>query len=143
MISALAWHNFVTMNTQDLIKKREIRFCHLHPDTNQAQSALLLLSDAEGIVDIQFGDALCLYVSYDVRVLTLQAIEHVLVRLGYHLDNRLLSRMKRALYAYCEETQRSNLGCSDITDTTLMFINHQSRGHRCRDRRPEHWRKYL
>ena len=131
------------MNTDDVIKHREIRFCHLHPDQNQARSALLLLSDAEGIVDIQLGDALCLYVSYNVRQITLSAIEHVLVRLGYHLDNRLLTRIKRALYTYCEDTQRTNLGCSEITDTTLMFVNHQAKGHRCRDHRPEHWRKYL
>ena len=104
---------------------------------------MLLLSDADGIVDIQLGNALCLYVRYDVRQITLSAIEHVLVRLGYHLDSRLLSRMKRALYAYSEDTQRTNLGCSDITDTTLMFISHQAKGNRCRDRRPEHWRKYL
>ena len=131
------------MDTQDLIKRRELRFCHLHPDTNQAQSALLLLSDAEGITDIQFGDELCLYVSYDIRLLTLQAIEDVLVRLGYHLDNRLITRMKRALFTYSEDTQRSNLGCTEITDTTMIFINRQVNGNRCRDRRPEHWRKYL
>lgn len=131
------------MSTEDLIKRREILFCHLHPDKNQAQSALLLLSDAEGILDIQYGDALCLYVSYDVRILTLQAIENVLVRLGYHLDNRLISRMKRALYTYSEDTQRSNLGCLEITDTTMVLVNRQVNGSRCRDRRPEHWRKYL
>jgi hypothetical protein len=133
----------MAMSSEDLIKKREIRFCHLHPDKNQARSALLLLSDAEGIIDVQYGDALCLYVSYDVRLLTLQAIENVLIRLGFHLDSRLLSRMKRALYIYSEDTQRTNLGCSEITDTTTVFVNRQAKGNRCRDRRPEHWRKYL
>lgn len=131
------------MNDHDLIKRRELRFCHLHPDINQAQSALLLLSDAEGITDINFVDELCLYVSYDVRVLTLQAIENVLIRLGYHLDNRLITRMKRALYTYSEDAQRTNLGCLEITDTTMVFINRQANGSRCRDRRPEYWRKYL
>jgi hypothetical protein len=143
LISFTAWHNFMAMSSEDLIKKREIRFCHLHPDKNQARSALLLLSDAEGIIDVQYGDALCLYVSYDVRLLTLQAIENVLIRLGFHLDSRLLSRMKRALYIYSEDTQRTNLGCSEITDTTMVFVNRQAKGNRCRDRRPEHWRKYL
>ena len=131
------------MSTEDLIKKREIRFCHLHPDKNQAQSALLLLSDADGILEAQYGDALCLYVSYDVRLLTLQAIENVLIRLGYHLDNRLLTRMKRALYMYSEDTQRTNLGCSEITDTTMVFISRKANGSRCRDHRPDYWRKYL
>ncbi|MDH5472522.1 MAG: hypothetical protein OEY61_06665 [Gammaproteobacteria bacterium] len=130
----------------ELIKTREIRFCHLHPDTNQARNALLLLSHADGIIDIQFIDKLCIYISYDVRQLTLQAIEGVLIRLGYHLDNRLIHRMKRALYAYSENTQRDNLGIEEqkTSNTTKIFVkryaNHQ---HNCRDKRPEHWRKYL
>lgn len=132
-------------DAHDLIKRREIRFCQFHPDRNQAQSALLLLSDAEGIVDIQFGNELCLFVSYDVRMLTLQAIEDILVRLGYHLDNRLLSRMKRALYSYSEETQRANLGFAEVSDsTTAVFVKRYSVNyHGCRDKRPQHWRRYL
>ncbi|MCW9013541.1 MAG: hypothetical protein OQL06_07135 [Gammaproteobacteria bacterium] len=132
--------------SNELIKHREIRFCHLHPDPDQARSALLLLSDAEGIVDIKFGNELCLFISYDVRHLTMQAIENVLIRLGYHLDNRLLTRMKRALYTYSEETQRANIGClDDKTDnTTMVFVKRYSNNyHGCRDKRPEHWRKYL
>ena len=134
-------HNLACMSTsQELIKRREIRFCHLHPEPNQARSALLLLSDAEGILDIQFIDELCLHVTYDIRLLTLQALEDVLVRLGYHLDNRLLTRMKRALYAYSEETQRANLGNSEETDnTTMVFVKRYTTNyHGCRDKRPEH-----
>jgi len=132
-------------DTEDLIKRREVRFCHLHPDPDQARSALLLLSDAEGVLDITLADELCLYITYDVRYLTLEAIEKVLVRLGYHLDNRLLYRMKRALYYYSEETQRANLGVNDNTDTTTqVFVKRYSSNHHgCRDKRPEHWRKYL
>ncbi|MCW8935980.1 MAG: hypothetical protein OQK98_14780 [Gammaproteobacteria bacterium] len=130
---------------EELIKRRELRFCHLHPDPNQAHSALLLLSDAAGVVDITLADELCLYISYDVRYMTLDAIEKVLVRLGYHLDSRLLYRMKRALYIYSEETQRANLGVSVNTDnTTQVFVKrYSSNYHGCRDKRPEHWRKYL
>ncbi|TNF32816.1 MAG: hypothetical protein EP315_09165 [Gammaproteobacteria bacterium] len=130
----------------DIIKHRELRFCHLHPDTNQARSALLLLSDAEGLVDIQLVDNLTLYIAYDVRLLTLQSIENVLIRLGYHLDNRLLTRMKRALYIYSEETQRANLGKNivETDNTTKVFVKRYSINyHGCRDKRPEHWRKYL
>ena len=63
---------------EELVKRRELRFCHLHPDPNQARSALLLLSDAEGVIDISLANELCLYISYDVRHLTLDAIENVL-----------------------------------------------------------------
>ena len=130
---------------EELIKRREIRFCHLHPDPNQARSALLLLADTSGVVDITLADEICLYITYDVRHLTLDSIERILIRLGYHLDSRLLYRMKRALYNYSEETQRANLGMSDTTDnTTQVFINRYSSNHHgCRDKRPDHWRKYL
>ncbi len=134
------------MNEADeLIKRRELRFCHLHPDPDQARSALLLLSDADGVLDITLMDELCLYITYDVRQLTLDAIEKVLVRLGYHLDSRLLYRMKRALYSFSEETQRANLGGTDNTNnTTQVFIKRYTCNHHgCRDKRPEHWRKYL
>jgi len=132
-------------DTEDLIKNREISFCQLHPDPAQARSALLLLSDADGVVDIKLTDETSLYISYDVRLLTLQSIEAVLTRLGYHLDNHLLSRMKRALYAYVEDTQRANLGCCEETDNaTMVFVKRYSSNHHgCRDKRPEHWRKYL
>jgi len=130
---------------EELVKRRELRFCHLHPDPNQARSALLLLSDAEGVINISLANELCLYISYDVRHLTLEAIENVLVRLGYHLDSRLLYRMKRALYNYSEETQRANLGMLENTDnTTQVFVKrYTSNYHGCRDKRPDHWRKYL
>jgi len=129
----------------ELIKRRELRFCHLHPDPNQARSALLLLSDAEGVLDISFTDETSLFITYDVRYLTLTSIESVLIRLGYHLDSRLINRMKRALYNYSEETQRANLGVSDNTNTTTqVFVKrYTSNYHGCRDKRPEHWRKYL
>ena len=129
----------------DIIKRREINFCHLHPDPEQARSALLLLSDAEGVIDITFINELSLSIRYDVRLLTLQAVENVLTRLGYHLDNRLLNRMKLAIYSYSEETQRANLGTSVETDTTTkVFVKRYSTNyHGCRDKRPEHWRKYL
>jgi hypothetical protein len=132
-------------DSDDLIKRRELRFCHLHPDPNQARSALLLLADAEGVMDIAHTDELSLFITYDVRHLTLDTIENVLVRLGYHLDGRLINRMKRALYKYAEETQRANLGVSDNTDsTTQVFVKrYSSLCHGCRDKRPQHWRKYL
>lgn len=57
-------------DADDLMKRRELRFCHLHPDPNQARSALLLLSDAEGVMDISLTDELALFITYDVRHLT-------------------------------------------------------------------------
>jgi hypothetical protein len=129
---------------EDIIKHRDIRFCPLHPDPNQAQSALLLLTDAEGIHDIQYVDEICLRVAYDIRLLTLQSLEDVLVHLGFHLENTLLARMMRALYAYTEEAQRANLDCEDTDTTTMIFVRRYTTNyHGCRDKRPQHWRRYL
>lgn len=132
-------------DAEDLIKRRELQFSNLHPDLNQAHSVLMLLADAEGMLDIKLVDGLNLFITYDVRHLTLEAIESVLIRLGFHLDNCLINRMKRALFCYSEETQRANLGVCDNTDsTTQVFIKrYTSNYHGCRDKRPNHWRKYL
>jgi hypothetical protein len=131
-------------DSKDIVKRREVRFCPLHPDPNQAGSALLLLSDADGIIEVKYVDEVSLHVTYDVRFLTLQSLEDVLTRLGYHLDNRLIYRLKRALYTYSEETQRANLGCNDTDNTTMVFVKrYASNYHGCRDKRPQHWRRYL
>lgn len=128
-----------------LLKQREIRFCRLHPDTSQAHSACLILSDVEGIHRVQPLDPYVLHVSYDVSCFTLKIIEDVLVELGFHLDNSLMYKLKRALYDYAEETQRANLGLEEsCCPDKQMFINrYLRRPHGCRDERPEHWRNYL
>lgn len=128
-----------------LVKHREIRFCRLHPDSTQAHSASLLLSDIEGIHLVQPLGPHLLHVSYDISRITLVIIEGALNELGYHLDNSLMLKLKRALYYYTEETQRANLGLEEVCcPDKQMFINrYLRRRHGCRDERPEHWRNYL
>ncbi|MCW9087921.1 MAG: hypothetical protein OQK54_00110 [Gammaproteobacteria bacterium] len=127
------------------VRSREIRFCRLHPDKTQAQSASLMLGDVEGVSHVQPVESHLLHIRYDISVITLNIIEETLSELGYHLDNSLMNKLKRALYYYTEETQRANLGlekscCAD----KQMFINrYLKRSHGCRDERPEHWRNYL
>ncbi len=128
------------------IKHREISFSKLHPDPNQAQTAILLLSDIEGVVHAHFVSPTFMRISYDVMHITLEQVENILVEMGFHLDNRLIYRMKRALYYYTEETQRANSGCNkaDGNCTQKVFVKrYQSTKHGCRDSRPTHWRKYL
>ncbi len=129
----------------DFIKRREIIFGALHPDPDQAASALALLEGVGGILSVQRTGPHSLEVSYDLRVITLQLIEDALVELGFHLDGSLINRLKRALFHYTEETQRSNLGHHpDVLDIQDVFINsYQQRPHGCRDERPQHWREYL
>lgn len=129
-----------------LKKQREILFSPLHPDPNQAHSATLALSDFNGIERIDVHSPTRLTVCYLLSIVTLADIEFVLRELGYHLDNSLMSKMKRALYAYTEETERANHGYSHSQDqsTRDVFIKqYQKRPHGCRDPRPSHWRDYL
>jgi hypothetical protein len=130
----------------DTIKQREISFNPLHPDASQARSAMLLLSGVVGVVDMRLLDDSRLYISYDIRIITLKLIEDALVEVGFHLQNTLLVKLKRALYHYTEEVQQDNMGCpkGDPNCTQRVFVNrYQKLPHGCRDERPEHWRKYL
>ena len=129
-----------------LKKQREIIFDPLHPDPNQAQSATLALNNFNGIEQIDVLSPLRLMVRYHLSEVALADIEFVLRELGFHLDNSLLSKMKRALYAYTEETERANHGYSSSQGKTTrdVFIKqYQKRPHGCRDTRPSHWRDYL
>lgn len=128
----------------DLIKHRELAFCKLHADPHQARSAILLFSDVVGIIQLELIDTHRLTISYDVRHITLEVIEETLTELGFHLDNSLLFKLKRALYYYTEEVQRENIGHAKSQITRDVFINRYDRlRHGCRDGRPDHWRKYL
>jgi hypothetical protein len=132
-------------NADSLIKHREISFSKLHPDPNQAQTAILLLSDISGVIHAHFVSPTLMRISYDVLHVTLEQVEAILTEMGFHLDNRLIFRMKRALYYYTEETQRANCGCKgDSNNTQKVFVKrYQTTKHGCRDQRPSHWRKYL
>lgn len=133
-------------DNDQLIKRRDIHFSNLHSDSAQAQTAMFLLSDVVGIQDMVLINDLCLHISYDIRHISLELIEAVLQEVGFHLDNSLLVKLKRALYYYSESVQRDNLGCvePDNNSTQKVFISkYQQRKHGCRDERPPHWRKYL
>lgn len=131
-----------------LIKHREIGFRGPHSDPHQAHSALLLLSDVQGIVNLHLIDPQRISIAYDIRLLTLQEIESALSEVGFHIDNHLLYRLQRALYDYTESTQRANLGieaqaCQGNCSQKLFVHRYQNRAHGCRDERPAHWRRYL
>lgn len=124
------------------LKHREIVFATPHTDTNQAQSAMVMLVDVEGIEQITAMSPTQLSISYDVTLVTLNVIEQALMDVGFHLDNNLLVKIKRALYYYTEDTLRTNLGCNNCTRD--VFVNrYQKQLHGCRDERPRHWRNYL
>lgn len=127
------------------LKAREVGFCALHPEEAQAHSASLVLQGIDGVDSIQLITEQMLHVQYDIRMITLQMIEEGLTELGYHLDNSLLVRLKRALFYYTEEIERENLGISQASGVTPQVFIHryQKIRHGCRDQRPEYWRNYL
>jgi hypothetical protein len=130
----------------ELIKHREICFCQLHPDPQQAQTAMLLLAGIDGVLRVQLVGPACLHVSYHLSRISLRNIEEALLELGFHLESDLLSKLKRALFYYTEETQRANAGCDcgNASCIRQVFVSRYQRlRHGCRDGRPQHWRSYL
>ncbi len=128
------------------IKQRDILFNPLHEDENQAQTACEMLRDLEGILLAEALSPTHLVVRYELHLFTLEEIEELLAAVGFHLDNNLLIKLKRALYCYTEETERANLGCpkGQSNCTREAYINrYQQLPHGCRDTRPDFWRDYL
>lgn len=130
---------------RDIVKRREIRFQGPHGDAQQSRSAQMLLEGADGIIELQAPTPELLVVTYDVRFLTLEHIEGALAEVGFHLDNSLVAKLRRALWYYTDETQRELLGCKgNPSCTARIFVNcYERSAHGCRDERPRHWRRYL
>ena len=130
---------------EETIKHREIRFSALNPNAGYAHSATLLLNGIEGILRVHPHEHHILHISYDITYITLSVIDDALVDLGYHLDNTLMSKLKRALYYYTEENERINLGLENgqVCNRQVFINRYQRLQHGCRDERPEYWRSYL
>ena len=133
----------------ELIKVREICFsalsADLSDDANPAESAALLLEGLNGILRICAQDRLHLLVEFNLSRVALRQLEDALIGVGYHLDNSVLHKIKRALYHYTEDTQLANMGYEHALSksTTEIFINrYVQRKHGCRDESPEYYRHY-
>ena len=90
-----------------LHKVRRICFSSL-PPPNLSRALKLLDSMAQLEASIETEDG-CLSVRYDLSHHTLEALENRLVSHGYHLDNSLLQKIKRALIYHCESCLLENL----------------------------------
>lgn len=132
-------------SNEELIKQREIHFMSPQADQNPAASADSLLSQIDGIITTKQLHEYCVSVTYHLGKISLNDIDDVLQEVGFHLDNSILSKLKRALYYYAEETQLANLGYdhAESKSTLEIFINrHSHLPHGCRDERPTHLRRY-
>ena len=134
-------------NNENYLRQRELIFKGPQNENQQIEAAWLMLREADAVMEVRSGGDNRLWVSYDIRRITYAEIEQALIEVGFHLDNSLISKLRRALYHYQEDTIRANLG---LTRETLkgvaqkVFIHHyQQQYHGCRDQRPRHWREYL
>ena len=125
----------------DLEKTREIAF-HALPH-GQAQRALELLDGLDGL-DAELIGAETLQIRYKVCEYTLQGLETALTEQGFHLDNSILSRIRRALAYFCERVQRENLAANvDDCKSRKIYARVWSQHlHGDRDETPEEWRSY-
>jgi hypothetical protein len=130
------------MRPCDLEKDREIVF-HALP-AGQAERALVLLEGLDGLMVAVGPDGHRLLVRYHICEYTLEGLETALASQGFHLDNSLLSKLKRSLAYFCESVQRRNVAANepDIKSQQAFMKVYERHLHGDRDDTPEEWRSY-
>ena len=127
----------------DLDKIREIVF-HDLPE-GQAERARELLDGLDSIkASIKIESDRTLVVQYKVTHYTIQGLEKALEAQGFHLDNSLMQKLKRALTYYCENVQRQNLAINapDAKSQQVFARVYEQHLHGDKDETPEEWREY-
>lgn len=130
------------MRPCDLEKVREIVFHDL--PVGQVERALSLLDGLDGLT-VELGELPNqLRVRYHVCEYTLESLEIALSSQGFHLDNSLLSKLKRALAYFCEGVQRRNVAANepDIKSQHAFVKVYERHLHGDSDETPEEWREY-
>lgn len=131
------------MQPADLEKIREIVFHHL-PD-GQAARARELLDGLDGIeASVKLECRRTLIVQYRVTHYTLQGLEKALEEQGFHLDNSLMQKIRRALIYFCENVQRENIAvhAPDVKSQQVFARVYEQHLHGDCDETPEEWREY-
>ncbi|MDA8092770.1 MAG: hypothetical protein M0T84_02495 [Betaproteobacteria bacterium] len=131
------------MSAADLNKVREICFSAV-PKDQAARAAQALEGLAALSVHRSPDRPCCLVVAYDLRDYTLAGLEEALAGLGFHLDNALLHKLKRALVYYCEGIQRESLDLPGRDEQTRqIFVQvYDHHPHGDHDDTPLEWREY-
>ncbi len=131
-----------------LIKRRVISLRAPCDPGLRAPAAMYLLNGTNGVHDVRLLGDYHFEVAYDLFIITFEQIETALSHVGFHLDNSLMSKLKRALYYYTEANERTNLGlerlsCSQHCARQIFASRYRQLEHGCRDDRPDHLRRYL
>lgn len=131
------------MKPSDLEKIREIVFHGLpQGQVERARDLLDGLDCIQASLKIESGNTLV--VQYKVTHYTLQGLETALAAQGFHLDNSLLQKVRRALIYFCENVQRENLAINapDVKSQQVFARVYEQHLHGDRDETPEEWREY-
>jgi len=130
------------MHTDDLSKKREIQFDPMPP--GQTPEALDALETLKHVKADEGKRELTVAVSYNLLQHTFQELETRLQDQGFHLDNSLLSKLKRALIEYSEEVQLDNLQSTEqaLKARQIFAKVYEQRPQGDHDSTPEEWRTY-
>lgn len=130
------------MLSDDLIKTREICFSALPP--NQAAQAWLLLVGVDGMEVQQFGKKRGIQVTYSLADYSLENLENALASQGFHLDNSLFHKIRRALVYYSERVQLENLRAPEhLLKSRKIFAEiYEHHPHGDHDDTPMEWREY-
>ena len=126
------------------LKHRSIWLTEPSQDPDYAENAAELLRNVRGILLVKVERSEHLFVSCNVRDITLQIIEALLTEFGYKLRTSLFCRAMRSLCYYIEDIECTNSKHDQADCTRDAFITrYLRRPHGCRDHRPEHMRHYL
>ena len=97
------------MQHADNERVRQLTFSHLPP--GQAKRAMELLHDLPHLTVLNTVGDTGLLIRYELPFYTLERIEIALLDQGFHLDNALFHKLRRALIHYLE-----NLCCQNLTE---------------------------
>ncbi|WP_157669686.1 hypothetical protein [Chitinibacter sp. GC72] len=127
----------------DDIKHREIVFSAQPLD--QASQAARLLNRIPGVESQVFASQNRISVQYHIDEHTLIELETRLQEAGFHLDNSILQKIKRALAHYCEEVHYDNRAIPEhnIKSRDVYVKVWEKHPHGDHDETPEELRRYL
>ncbi|QLI82214.1 hypothetical protein HZU75_12140 [Chitinibacter fontanus] len=127
----------------DDIKHRDIVFSAL--PLEQASQAARLLNRIPGVESQVFASQNRIAVQYHIDQHTLLELETRLQEAGFHLDNSIMQKIKRALVHYCEEVHYDNRTIPEhnIKSRDVYVRVWENHPHGDHDDTPEELRRYL
>ncbi len=126
------------------LKNRSIWLTQANRDPGFAESAAALLRDVTGVQQVKVASPNRLRINYNVREITLQIIEELLLEFGYKLRTSFFCRLMRAFCYYIEDIECTSSKHDQADCTRDAFITrYLRRDHSCRDHRPDYLRRYL